>query len=144
MEDYIFLIIAIVLSIFGAINKNKKKKAADDLPDEPEEHPRNFIIDQLLGEDFLADEEPKPAPKPKVVRKPVIVQPQVRTPHKYQPSFVSGLPDRPKRTLKSSVAPVAVEEPEPETELTDQTAYLEDFSLRKAFIYSEILQRKYE
>ena len=62
MEDYIFLIIAIVLSIFGAINQNKKKKIEENPFLEAEEKPRNSFMDQLLGADFLNEPEVKKAP----------------------------------------------------------------------------------
>ena len=62
MEDYIFLIIAIVLSIFGAINQNKKKKIENNAFLEAEEKPRNGFMDQLLGADFLNEPEVEKAP----------------------------------------------------------------------------------
>jgi hypothetical protein len=38
---------------------------------------------------------------------------------------------------------VEVEDTETAVELSEEPGIMEDFSLRKAFIYSEILQRKY-
>ena len=148
MDDYIFLIIAIVISIAGALNKSKKKKADDNPFAQKPERPKNFFMDQLLGEDFLADEEEeiKPAPKmkPAEIRKPMVATPSIVPGGHYRPGFKSSLPDRPKRNLQSSFEKQAVKESETEPEAEDQTNYVEDFSFRKAFVYSEILQRKYE
>jgi hypothetical protein len=145
MEDYIFLLIAIALSIFGAINQNKKKKSEN--PFEKEEiKPRNFFMDQLLGNDFLEVPEKKkpipvrakPVPTPPTNKNNIVIQRGMN----YQlPRFKSTLPDRPKH---QSVLTVQRQKTENEiVEPEESIDYLEDFSLRKAFIYSQILERKY-
>ena len=147
MEDYIFLLIAIALSIFGAINQNKKKKDAENPLSEKKSSARNFFMDQLLGQDFLA--EPIAEVKPQVMVKPKLKKEPLETPKPLQPTglyhttFVSTLPDRSKKQLQPSVRKTTIEPAEPESDLDETSGYLEDFSLRKAFIYSEILQRKY-
>lgn len=145
MEDYIFLIIAIVLSIFGAINQNKKKKIEDNPFTEVEEKPRNSFMDQLLGGDFLKEPEVRNAPP--VLKKPI----QVAVPPKstidiprgkfYHQVFKSTLPDRPKHEMLKTTWKQKEEEEVVEGE--ESINYLEDFSLRKAVIYSEIMNRKY-
>jgi hypothetical protein len=146
MDDYIFLIIAIALSIFGAINQSKKKKAMDESP-EKGVNPRNFFLDQLLGEDFLA--EPKEEVKPAVLIKPVLKKEPLVNPMTvqksglYHTSFVSSLPDRSKTPIQPTTRKPLIETVEPESEEEEMTSYLEGFSLRKAFVYSEIMQRKY-
>ena len=147
MDDYIFLIIAISLSIFGAINQSKKKKAMDD-PAEQAARPRNSFLDQFLGEDFLA--EPKVEIQPKVLVKPVLKKEPLVMPTPsvksglYHTSFVSTLPERSKKLLQPSTRKSLVEPAKPDPEQEEETpGYLEDFSLRKAFVYSEIMQRKY-
>lgn len=147
MEDYIFLILAVALSIFGAINQNKKKKSGDNPLAEKKERPRNFFMDQLLGEDFLA--EPKEEVKPQVKIKPVmkkepmvIATPTSQSGH-YHPGFISTLPDRPIKNLQPTYRKPRVEIVEAEPETDEAPSYLEDFSLRKAFVYSEIMGRKY-
>ena len=149
MEDYIFLIVAVALSIYAAINKNKKNKEAPILLEEEEEleenNARNFFMDQLLGKDFL--EEPKEK-KLKPMRIPQIPD---RTEFKssldmnkkglFKSRFVSTLPERIKRPSVSSMNLQTEENEEISTEETG--SYLEDFSLRKAVIYSQILERKY-
>jgi hypothetical protein len=147
MEDYIFLLIAIGLSIFGAINQNKKKKEASLNPTGKADKPGNFFLDQLLGSDFLS--EPKEMEKPVPLMKPALKKETLVNPMPgkqsglYHTSFTSTLPDRAKKplqpTLRKPVDDTMANEPEEE----EMAGYLEGFSLRKAFVYSEIMQRKY-
>ena len=147
MDDYIFLIIAVVLSIFAALKKNKKKSNEDQPFVEKEERPRNFFMDQLLGEDFL--EEPEEEVKPPVRLKPLVRKEAevgtipVSRSGIYHTQFKSTLPDRPKNNLQPSLKKSKIEEMDAEQEADDSPGYLEDFSLRKAFVYSEIMNRKY-
>lgn len=147
MEDYIFLLIAIALSIFGAINKKKKKNDEVNPFVEKEEKPKNFFMDQLLDDDFFAEtaEEEKPVVKVKpVLKRDPIVMPVTHNQSGYFHSeFKSTLPDRTKNNMQSSVKKSAIEVEDVENETDDSPGYLEDFSLRKAFVYSEIMTRKY-
>jgi hypothetical protein len=147
MDDYIFLIIAIGLSIFGAINQNKKKKAAENPLSENETKPRSSFLDQLLGEGFLAD--PQELSKPKELIKPVLKRNPLVNPMSggqsglYHTGFSSSLPERSKKSIQPTLRKSAIEITEPEPESDELPGYLEDFSLRKAFVYSEILNPKY-
>lgn len=145
MEDYIFLIIAIVLSIFGAINQNKKKKIEENSFSEAEEKPGSSFMDQLLGTDFLNEPEVKKAPlvrikpeKMNVANKSTLEIPREKF---YHQVFKSTLPDRPKHELLKTTWKHKEEDEIVEDE--ESMNYLEDFSLKKAVIYSEILNRKY-
>lgn len=150
MEDYIFLIIAVALSIIGAINQNKKKKAAENLPETEteaeEDRPQNFFMDQLLGEDFLGEPIVKKAPPVKLRKAPAHVvfksSSNIQKIENYQMSrFKSTLPERPKH---KSILTIQKQKEEEEIEATEESInYLEDFSLRKAFVYSQIMERKY-
>lgn len=148
MEDYIFLIIAIVLSIFGAINK-KKKRGEEIVPDgESTEKPsRNFFMDQLLGEDFLEEPEPEVVqpvkPRRVIFKEPEVSQRPAMQTGLYHSTFKSTLPERKKNPVRMMTKKVEMEETEAVVEFSDEPGIMEDFSLRKAFIYSEILQRKY-
>ena len=149
MEDYIFLIIAVVISIFAAINKNKKNKMAELTPeDEEDEVKRRNFMDQLLGEDFLDEKDEMEAPPMRVKTVPSKVvfksSEDARKGVNYKlPRFRSTLPDRPKHvTIASTPRKKIVEELE--EELQDPIDYLEDFSLRKAVVYSILLEPKYE
>ncbi len=147
MDDYIFLIIAIALSIFGAINQNKKKKNAEHLEIPEKQSSRNFFMDQLLGDDFL--EKPETEVKPLVRQMPFVRKDPVAPESLFSPSVVHGqgfkstLPSRPKRSFQPAMAPVKTEEQQIEPADEETPDYLEDFSLRKAFVYSEIMARKY-
>jgi hypothetical protein len=147
MDDYIFLIIAVALSIFGAINQNKKKKNLSDQPSETVERPGNFFMDHFLSDGFLDETpmevKPKVMVRPELKKEPMPVPMTVQRSGPYKSSFVSSLPDRSKKPLQPSLKKQLVEESDTEAENEETTGYLEDFSLRKAFIYSEILQRKY-
>ena len=145
MDDYIFLIIAIALSVFGAINQNKKKKAAENQLEE-EVKPRNFFMDQLLGEDFLEQPIVKKTPPVRAKTAPASVASKsssnIQKIENYQlPRFKSTLPVRPKR---ESILTVQKQSEEVEmVEIEETTNYLDDFSLRKAVVYSLIMERKY-
>ena len=145
MEDYIFLIIAIVLSIFGAINQNKKKKAEANPFAEEIDEPRNGFMDQLLDRDFLDEPVVKRAPKVRINPAPVNVvaksTSEIPRSKFYHQAFESTLPNRPKHEVIQTSRKLKEEEEIVEEE--ESVNYLEDFSLRKAFIYSEILNRKY-
>jgi hypothetical protein len=145
MDDYIFLIIAIVLSIFGAINQSKKKKAAENLLEEEDLKPRNFFMDQLLGEDFLRETKVKKTTPVKVKTAPASVafkgSSNIQQIENYKPPrFKSTLPDRLKR---ETILTVQRQSEDEEIIEEESISYLEDFSLRKAFVYSLIMERKY-
>jgi hypothetical protein len=145
MEDYIFLIIAIVLSIFGAINQNKKKKADDNQITEEVDESRNLFMDQLLGRDFLDKPVAKKAPPVRI--NPTLVNVAAKsiseTPRSkfYHQTFKSTLPERPRHERLQTTW--KQKEDDETVEVDRSMNYLEDFSLRKAFVYSEILNRKY-
>ncbi|MBK5194297.1 MAG: hypothetical protein JJE07_14075 [Flavobacteriaceae bacterium] len=147
MDDYIFLIIAVVISIFAAINKKMKKTSEDNPAVEKAERPRNFFMDQLLGEDFLGeDEEEVDSPaRLQAITENVneLRTPEIKPSGKYQMGFKSTLPEIPKRSFQSKLMNQMTDELEAESDTDDSPGYLADFSLRKAFVYSEILNRKY-
>jgi len=157
MEDYIFLIIAVAISIFAAINKNRQAKMADqpleaeeaeeEAEAEENEKRRNYFMDQLLGEDFLEEPKEKKAPTMRVKPAPSKVvfksSSEIQKGLSYQlPRFRSTLPDRPKHKTIVATQRLKVEE-ETILEPEETMSYLEDFSLRKAIVYSQILERKY-
>ena len=147
MGDYIFLIIAVAISIFAAINKSQKARMANQQALEGGVKPRNYFIDQLLGEDFMEEKEKKKAPRPPVQAMPEKMSfkssADIQKGLNYHlPRFKSTLPDRPKHiplaaTKRQKREVELIEEPE------ETISYLEDFSLRKAIIYSQILEPKY-
>jgi hypothetical protein len=145
MEDYIFLIIAVVISIFAAIKKNKKTEPIASAISENEEEPENYFMDRLFNVDFPEDEEEQiPVRIKPVAKKETLIAPApMRTEVYYRMPFKSTLPDRSVRTIQSSLKKETATDEETEVETGESAGYFEDFSLRKAFVYSEIMNPKY-
>lgn len=146
MEDYIFLIIAILLSIFGALNQNKKKAIRQNEPENPQA--RDVSNDPFLNFELMEveDEEEAYERKARDEAKRVDFMRSVEA-KKEQASRStlsrSSLPDRPKKkVIKPALKVIELEEPAVVAE--EGGSYLEDFSLRKAVIYSEILKPKFK
>lgn len=146
MEDYIFILIAIVLSIFGAINQNKKKKMEQMREEEQEPEHEPSFFGQIFDDPMFREE-----PQPKPVREPVVVEKPRIVPGKRIPE--PRLQRQPLRStlLKKTEIGDAIDKNKiasslTKTEAEDQTdrkSFLSDFSLRKAVIYAEILERKF-
>jgi hypothetical protein len=145
MEDYIFLIIAVVISIFAAIKKNKRKAENVTPIPEKEEEPDNFLLDRLFNLDFpLEEEDHIPAKKVVVPEKePMVASTPMKSQLNYQSPFKSFLPDRSGRITRSSLKKEVELKEEDFEETEEQAGYMEDFTLRKAFVYSEIMNPKY-
>ncbi|HZL09233.1 MAG TPA: hypothetical protein VFC65_04495 [Prolixibacteraceae bacterium] len=147
MDDYIFIIIAVVISIFAAIKKNKKKTDEENPAVEEAERPRNFFMDQLLGEDFLEvpEEEVDSQARAQAITEKVneIRSPELNPYGKHQMGFKSTLPEIQKRNIQFRLKNQIADEIKAGSDAGNYPGYLEDFSLRKAFVYSEIMNRKY-
>jgi len=148
MKDYYFLLIALALSIFAAIKQNMKKSDNKNPVVGKPERSRNYYLDQLQGVGFRDEQKVNVSP-PK--RKNPISAPNSLGISKdknsrelYHPGFKRTLPDLQKRNMQNTVKKPVSREVELEMESDDTAGYLEDFSLRKAFVYSEIMKRKYE
>ncbi len=130
MEDYIFIIVAIILSVVSAINKKKKKQAAaqgrgKSSPKKP------TVLEQLFHDSFFDDEEiqEQPAqveqPKPDLIKREVFkhrrIPATVKTPKETPTDFIKE--SNPAKKIRKSIRA--------------------NFSLKDAVIYSEILNRKY-
>lgn len=149
MEDYIFLIIAVALSIYSAVTKKKKKEGAiSPLIDDGQEQPGNSFMDRFLEEDFLPEppaEVVKPVKlvRPAMEREPFLTTELSGSGGLFHPGFKHSLPKRKETGLKTSVKKAPIEVVDTADETDETPGYLEDFSLRKAFVYSEIMTRKY-
>ncbi|MFV0377390.1 MAG: hypothetical protein ACK5JD_08825 [Mangrovibacterium sp.] len=149
MEDYIFIIIAILLSAFGAINRKKKERAKAMEQDDEQDHKSVFA--DLFDDDFLGQPNTvpssaeKPAPKPKAPKKaPQPVQMEAPAKLGYTPLQRESLTlshQRPERKSEN----LQIEELAEEKLATVKKQHpdMNGFSLRKAVIYAEILQRKF-
>jgi len=145
MEDYIFLIIAVVLSIFGALNQNRKKKAEEDVLSQTEARRSksdpflNFELMDVEDEEEEYERKQKEATRKAVLKKPL--EPNKDTVF-HAPKFKSTLPER---KIKISLRPK--EKPAQEEKINqsanENPSIMEDFSLRKAIIYSEIIKPNY-
>lgn len=151
MEDYIFLFIAILLSIFGAINQNKKKGIQQSEPEEPQvrdAHRNPFLNFELMDvedeEDAYERKARDDAKRADFLRRVEEKKEQASRSTLSQSTLSSStLPDRPKKKVIKPAMKV-IETEESTTVTGEGTSYFEDFSLRKAIIYSEILQPKYK
>ena len=127
MEDYIVIILMAIILIFGAIGRSKKKVIPQPQNEEPIEH------DDFWG--MMEELEVQP-PTPQPVKKVEFMKvPKVNPVYGFiaKEEGVSILKDR---ILKS----------ESDIKKTNKSNIIkkdDKFSLRKAIIYSEILNRKY-
>lgn len=145
MEDYIFLLLAVGLSIYTAISKKKKKPEEIASEQEEEESSRNFLMDQILGDDFLSDFESKPKEykQPEVVRRePMVAKSMKSQLTGYESKFTSSLPERKSASTIREEKSIADKE-NFENEQESEESIISDFSLKKAFVYSEIMNPKY-
>lgn len=151
MEDYIFILIAIVLSVFGAINQNKKKKMEQMMEEEQEPEHEPSFFDQIFDDPMFREE-----PQPKTVREPVVMERPQIIPEPRKAERRIPEPKLERQPLRSSLLKkteigdaihknkIASSATETETETKGaRYSVMSDFSLRKAIIYAEILERKY-
>ncbi len=133
MEDYIYIIIAIVLSIFGAINNKKKKAQQQALEEEQETPPKSrSVLEELLDDPFFQSEEAE-QPVPQVIE-PITPPPKEKPVFEKRISFKTPLRETEKR--EPMMQPM-------ERSTKIRNSIRSDFSLKKAVIYNEILNRKY-
>lgn len=154
MEDYIFIIIALVLSVIGAMNSSKKRReqAMNQMDDEQPRSPRS-VFEELFEDDLFmtGKQEANTVPPPVETiltpkKKTAEARPQMQAPPKmaHRRMEHKSLAQTDSRVKSTSKAPELEKlSREDEAKLTPRNLFLEDFSLRKAVIYSEILNRKY-
>lgn len=145
MEDYIFIILAIILSIVGAVGRNKNKKSPANIGSvgsQPTRKPNFF--DQFMNETFF---EETPVSKPVItpVQKSNPVAPRKKTEKNIRQTFLTD--ESTERNIKrppSQLAKVeSIKKQVPARKNKEIHELMKDFSLRKAIIYSEIIDRKY-
>lgn len=152
MEDYIFILIAIALSVFGAMNKQKKKREEAMRGMAEHERPSRSVFEDIFeGDSFMMDNlvpppVVKPAPAPPTKKEKMKAPAQMQAPAKmeHKPLTRESLRhsySRPERKMK--VLEVEKLSLEDEAKLSPKNLILKDFSLRKAVLYSEIINRKY-
>ncbi|HBL76151.1 MAG: hypothetical protein A2W90_08825 [Bacteroidetes bacterium GWF2_42_66] len=140
MEEYIFIILAIILSIVGAVNKNKKKTAGTTGSGIPS------FFEKMMGESLFDEEPVVNSPKQETAPSshPSMPKQKKETLVRRQPFLSHELAERgiPKRAsgLKK-VENIQKKEPVKKKERIHDL--MKGFSMKKAIIYSEIIQTKY-
>lgn len=164
MEDYIFIIIALILSVFGAINKKKKKQNENGSESYSSDGNSRSVFEELFDDTLFgsskATDNTVPPPyeteiyerpkaeyrSEKVHRSEMKAPPKMEAPSKmdYQPLTREGQKHsyvQPKRENKVLTLEKLDNEKSQSSVKTNRI--LNDFSLKKAVVYSEILTRKY-
>ncbi|WP_346855483.1 hypothetical protein [uncultured Draconibacterium sp.] len=128
MDDIIVIILTLLVAVFGALNQQRKKKAAQNAAPNQSKQPTGFwdmiMDDQAVQEEIIPEYDDQPT----VVEE--YTEPEVRPKYEFVPSSEasSGIKEEMKAVVKEKSG-VSIEG--------------EKFSLRKAVIYNEILNRKY-
>ncbi len=145
MDDYIFIILAIILSVLAAVKRNKNKKTVREgaTPAGPAKKPT--IFDQFLDESFF-DEVPSSGDQELITAPAPVPASPVQPPKKDSPEpFLSHEPGKKQLTKKT----LQVKKKEntrgkvPERKNEGVHDLMNGFSLKKAVIFSEIVRRKY-
>lgn len=128
MDDIVVIILTLVVTGFGIYNQHRKKKAASaQVSAEPKETPDFW--DMIMDKADVVEEEEVLVPKPREVvkeKRESVVKPK----YNFTPSAEgqSDIDDAVKKQI---------------TKKRKVRIDGEEFSLRKAVIYNEILKRKY-
>jgi len=128
MDDLIVIILTLVVVVFGLYGQMKKKKQIQPVPQEGQEQPEN--IWEMIQREM--NPVPPPAPQPEIEELEFVnSKEQVKQPeYKFEPKNEGS------SEIKEEVMAV-----KPTSKYRKIAG--EEFSLRKAVIYSEILNRKY-
>lgn len=128
MDDIIVIILTLLVAVFGALNQQRKKKAAQNSAPEQSKQPTGFW-DMIMDNQAVQEEViPEYDDQATVVEK--YPEPEVTPKYEFVPSS-EGSSD-----VKAEIKAVSKEK-------SAVTVDGEKFSLRKAVIYNEILNRKY-
>jgi len=147
MEDYIFLIIAVVISIFAALKKGKAKGDGLKAPIEQENTQEDVSFDQWFSNDLSVDEPEIVLPEKKQTfqyKEPELPKSSIYKPETFHSSFKSNLPERLRKNNQTPLRKATEEIEENNADMEASESYMEDFSIRKAIIYSEILKPKFQ
>jgi hypothetical protein len=156
MDDVIIIILTLVLTVVAAINQSKKKK--QQAPPTSEDEP-DFWEEILQGGKPYTEQEQ--TSEPVVIREPVVFKEPVRQKPTREMSKITTVPSRKAKVesksggyfnqdeeggrldeiMKYSHSKQAEEALS--LDVVESEPILEDFTLRKAVIYSEIINPKY-
>lgn len=128
MDDVLVIILTLVVAVFGALNQRKKRKEALNKPAAPATGQSQDFWDMLLDDDNYVQED-------------------VPTPVREEVAEVETAPEsKPVYEFKADREAVhSIKQPMKKLTKTKRKKLVmgEEFSLKKAVIYSEIINRKY-
>lgn len=144
MEEYIFIILAILLSVFSAFNRNKNKNASGKTAAGSSSGTGTSFFDQFFGETFGLEEEPAPKQTNPVVPEP-IKRPIQKNIKKIREPFLTGEMAQASRrkdliVLQKTIDAATVPSHPRKHRMPEM---MKGFSLKKAVVYSEIIRPKY-
>jgi len=130
MDDIVVIIITILIAVLGALSQRKRRQAAQTHGNTQQQKPFDFW--EMLN-DERAPEDPYQhfESEPEIEEEPIDVVPKEKSVYQFVPSNEG----------RSDIAEPILKEPvrKKRKVLVDG----EKFSMRKAVIYSEIMNRKY-
>lgn len=148
MDDIIVIILTLLLTIFAAINQSKKKKQQQSQNTSPDPDFWETIMHGDEGTPVPVKTPPARQPSEPVRQQSVTRKTKTREPLRksvltgeVHEIFISGEGGRNEDVLMAGKKQFAGNENQNDKE--NDLTILEDFSLRKAIIYSEIIQPKY-
>ena len=133
MDDLLIIILTLVVAVIGAFGRKKKKEANQSQSAGGTQQPQDFW-DMFMNQgeqqqkqpQFIYEDEPEEAPEEKIVVE-----------KKGRPKYSFSAEEEGKSDIKEELIKSL------DSERKKVQIEGEDFSLRKAVIYSEILNRKY-
>ena len=132
MDDLLIIILTLLVALVGAFGRKKKRNAAQPLSTGTAKQPQDFW-DMFTQEEsrpqqtYPVEEYEEELPEEKVVIEKVVEKPKYQ--FKAEEEGKSDIREEMKKTLNPEQKKVKIDG--------------EEFSLRKAVIYREILNRKY-
>ena len=135
MDDIIVIIILVALSVIGAVTRSKKKKenAGSSNPSGVQRKSPDFW-ESLFEDNQTESEEIIVEDNMMYVQEPIIVEPKQNTTSKL---FEEGSPKRKDKILQDEIKKDEI------GKSGKQKIILEGFSLKKAIVFSEIINQKY-
>ena len=151
--DYIYLILALALGLISAIRKKKgKNEQAEEFQDEEQQgpRPRSNPLDEIFGDLVLSEEEeisyeqepvetymePEPQMQPEIQKKQTEANP-------YEEYLKRSNQNHETISQKLSVISEKKKDEDKRKTSSMKQSIKSEFDLKKAVIYSEILNRKY-
>lgn len=128
MDDIVVIILTLIVALFGILNKKRKKDVAPGEPGSSAGKTPDFW-DMLMDN----NEDLPPSPQPQEIYKEVVEEEPVRA---AKPKFEYSTKAKKTQPIKRKMK--RAEKSKKRTQILG-----EKFSLKKAVIYSEIINRKY-